>query len=291
MKDLVQQCSACAVPWEIICVDDGSDAYFREINQRVAEIPGVIYEILPHNIGRAAVRNLLARKAQFPYLLFLDCDSRVVLTDFLQQYIARLKDQTVLCGGRVYPDSPPENKQLLLHWKFGRKREQVPASQRLVHPHHAFMSNNFVVPRSLFLAVQMEERLIGYGHEDTLFGMELRSRGISVEHLDNPLEHTGLETADVLLQKNDEAMRNLAWLFQHAAIPIQTKLLNLVHKLRRLGIEKITTAILHVMEPALRALLRTEHPPLWALDAYKLSRLLWWLNLQGLLSHKPDNGR
>lgn len=288
VKDLVQQCSTCSVPWEIICVDDGSDAYFREINQCVAEMPGVSYEILPHNIGRAAVRNLLARKAQFPYLLFMDCDSRVVRTDYLQQYIARMKSQTVLCGGRVYPDSPPENKQLLLHWKFGRKREQVPASQRAVHPHHAFMSNNFVVPRQCFLDIQMEERLIGYGHEDTLFGMELLARGIAVEHLENPLEHSGLETAEVLIQKNDDAMRNLAWLMTNAAIPIETRLAGLVRKLKRYRLEELSNRILHSISPLLKMLLRSSIPPLWALDAYKLGRLLRWLNSERLSSYKAD---
>ena len=288
VNELSRQCRLLHAPWEIICLDDGSEKLFLEGNAGLAKIPGVTYEILPQNVGRSAVRNMLARKARYPYLLFMDCDSGVVRSNYVETYFSRLQPETVFCGGRLYQIEPPTDKRFMLHWKFGRKREQILPQNRAKQAYHAFMSNNFVVPRKLFLEIQMEERLSGYGHEDTLFGMELRARGIPVEHLDNPLEHLGLETASVLIKKNDEAMRNLAWLIQNAPIPIETRLAGLVGKLKRYRLLGLTQIFLNLISPILKMLLCSKNPPLRALDAYKLGRLLCWLGSDRLPANKAD---
>jgi len=289
VNELIRQCRLLPGHWEIICFQDGFDAQIQETNEGLCRIPGVVYEILPQNVGRAAVRNLLARKANFPYLLFMDCDSGIVRPNYVWTYFSQLQPATVLCGGRVYQDNPPQDKRFMLHWKFGRSREQIPTKLRAKQPHRAFMSNNFVVPRDCFLDIQMDERLSGYGHEDTLFGMELLARRIPVLHLDNPIEHLGLETAGVLIQKNNEAMRNLAWLVQHASIPIKTRLVDLVLKLKQYRLDSICAGFLFRIAPFLHMLLHIKNPPLWVLDAYKLERLFWWLASGRLSSHKANH--
>ncbi len=273
-EELAQQCAASGVPWEILCIDDGSSPESRTLNRELRGRPGIRYEELPHNAGRAAIRNLLAGSAQYPYLLFMDCDSAVVRADYIAQYAARLDPEMVLYGGRVYAPIAPEDKRYLLHWKFGTIREQVPAEDRAKRPWHAFMTNNFVVPKAIFDSIRFEERIRGYGHEDTLFGMELQRRGVPVLHLDNPLEHIGLETAEVFLHKNDEAMRNLAWLWQEAAIPVQTRLLDLARHLETTGLDALIRPALDAAMPLLRNVLLSSRPALWALDMYKLCRLL-----------------
>ena len=42
----------------------------------------------PHNIGRAARRNALAREAKGEWLLFIDADAEVRSTSFLADYLA-----------------------------------------------------------------------------------------------------------------------------------------------------------------------------------------------------------
>ena len=79
------------------------------------------------------------------------------------------------------------------HWKYGSLREQSSVEQRNLKPYHSFMTNNFLIPKSIFLAIRFEEALTQYGHEDTLFGMELQRRGVPIVHLANPLRHGGLE--------------------------------------------------------------------------------------------------
>ncbi len=274
VQELAYQCTDAGVPWEIWCVDDGSAPEYKACNRGIATLPGICYEELPANIGRAAIRNLLISKATFPYVLFMDCDSTVVRADYIAHYLRFVHPQAVLCGGRVYAPIPPTERQYLLHWKFGRQREQIAPEARSRRPWHAFMTNNFLAPKAIFEYLRFEERIQGYGHEDTLFGMELQARGIPVIHLNNPLEHKGLEPASEFLRKNDEAMRNLAWLWQYTQTPVQTRLLDLARRLEAQRLLRPVADILRFALPLLRTVLLSPWPALWALDMYKLAQLL-----------------
>ena len=90
VKELVNELSSKAesfnIPFEILCIDDKSKANYLELNKDLGKIKGVSYQQLENNIGRSAIRNLLSDKAQFDYLLFLDCDISIG-HDFLKKYI------------------------------------------------------------------------------------------------------------------------------------------------------------------------------------------------------------
>ncbi|MBX2927257.1 MAG: glycosyltransferase [Saprospiraceae bacterium] len=268
-EELAQQCAATGVSWEILCIDDGSSPPFLERNRLLRGRPGIRYEELPENIGRAAIRNLLAERAYFPYLLFMDCDSAVVRADYIQQYIAHLLPDTVLYGGRVYAPTTPQDTRYLLHWKFGTAREQTPAHRRAAQPYHAFMTNNFLIPKAVFQAIRFEERIRHYGHEDTLFGMELQKRGIPIRHLDNPLEHIGLEAADVFLQKTAQAVQNLVWL-RKQGFPVETRLFSAAETLKRYRLLPIAGFLLRMIAPFMKRNLLSARPSLRVLDGYKL---------------------
>jgi len=60
------------IPSEIILIDDGSDAAFREMNRELKD-KGVRYFELGENIGRSRIRNRFTGHAIYKYLLFLDC--------------------------------------------------------------------------------------------------------------------------------------------------------------------------------------------------------------------------
>lgn len=235
--------------------------------------PGIRYEELPENIGRAAIRNLLAERARFPYLLYMDCDSAVVRADYIEQYIAHLQPDTVLYGGRVYAPTPPQETQYLLHWKFGIAREQSPAHRRAAQPYHAFMTNNFLIPKTILQAIRFEERIRHYGHEDTLFGMDLQKRGIPILHLDNPLQHIGLETAEVFLQKTVQAVQNLLWLRQQG-FQVETRLLRTADVLKRYRLLSLAGLLLRMAAPFMKRNLQSARPSLRVLDGYKLMVLL-----------------
>ncbi|MEM8527558.1 MAG: glycosyltransferase [Bacteroidota bacterium] len=274
IQDLHQQCKALGFPFEIICLDDASEASFRLLNQSVkSRNSSIKYQYLEQNVGRSRIRNLLAQKAQFEYLLFLDCDSKIVNADYIKQYITYLNPQKLLYGGRVYQASKPENKEWILHWKFGRQREESSATARNQKPYHSFMTNNFVVPKSIFQQIQFDESLKQYGHEDTLFGLELEARQISILHLDNPLEHIGLETTEIFLEKTNRAIENLAQLHLQGK-PVETRLLGAFLKLRKYRLSKVFLSFYPIVKPWIKRNLYAACPNLLCLDFYKLNCLV-----------------
>lgn len=266
---LSRQCRAAAIPYEVRCYEDGSAPVHRAKNAGLTAIEGIVYRVYPENQGRARIRNLLAADAIYPYLLFLDGDSGVCDARFVSNYLDFIQDGAVLYGGRVYPSEPPPDRALRLHWRYGRYREAAPAERRRTAPYDRFMTNNFLIPKAIFSEIGFDERLVQYGHEDTLFGMELRRRAVPIRHMDNPVVHLGLEKAAVFLEKNRQAMENLAFL--HRAYPgMDTHLLRMVRRLQENNLKGATRRCLKGILPLLRSNLLSGRPWLRALDLYKL---------------------
>lgn len=273
VRDLLAQASEQVVPIEIVLLDDGSELRFREKNQELQNWEGVMYEELPQNVGRARIRNLLAQKARYDYLLFMDGDSRVVRKDYLLRYLQRLLPNTVLYGGRVYPDQPPQEADLHLHWFVGKAREESTAAQRQKAPYRSFMTNNYLLPKSIQLAIPFEERLLQYGHEDTLFGLQLETAGVDILHLDNPIEHIGLEKTTVFLDKTKKAIQNLVFLAK-AYPEMQTRLLQVARRFQRLRLDGLLLRRFRRKAEKWEQKLQEKQPDLTIFDLWKLGVLL-----------------
>jgi glycosyltransferase involved in cell wall biosynthesis len=274
VQDLQQQSQSLhGVEVEILCFDDASDADFRRLNAAVAELPSVEYRLLPNNLGRSKIRNLLAREASHDYLLFIDCDSEAPDALYLQRYAEALSPEHLLYGGRIYQPQAPSDQDLMLHWRYGSVREARPSTERQKEPYHSFMTNNFLIPRKLFYPIGFDERLSQYGHEDTLFGMELAARGIQIVHLENPLIHAGLEPAEVFLRKSRQALENLAFLY-HQDTGIDTRLLRWAMRLQGRPSEVLLRVFWDSFRTALERQLQSGNPSLRLFDLYKLGCLL-----------------
>lgn len=273
VHELRRQAGSFSAEWEILCFDDGSEQSWKAKNRQLDALPGVRYRELPENLGRSRIRNLLADEARGAYLLFLDCDSEVPDGSYLQRYAAQLHPGTLLYGGRAYQPSPPEEAALCFHWLYGSRREAQPASMREVQPYQSFMTNNFLIPRAIFQQIRFDERLLQYGHEDTLFGLELKKTGVRILHLDNPLVHAGLEPVDVFLAKTRQGIQNLAFLYRSGS-EADTRLLRFYRRLRRwVGLGLLRHA-LRFCRPAMARQLHSSHPSLLLFDLYKFSLLL-----------------
>lgn len=258
------------LPVEIRIYEDASSVEFSKLNASMTSIPGLVYRCLPENIGRAKIRNLLAKEAMYDYLLFLDADSAVRSSLFLSKYLANLDREAVIYGGRCYASRPPVDSKLLLHWRVGTERESVRASLRRQKPYLSFMSNNFLINRRLFDKIGFDESIQTYGHEDTVFGLRLKQLGIPLIHLDNPLEHTGLERASVFLEKSRLAAENLYDLKLRYP-ELDTPLLSWFYRLRSLPMAVRLLAALQ--KPFCRLLLCFPQSPLRLFDLFKLSCL------------------
>ena len=152
---LAAQMRTAAVPCELVCIDDHSEAAIAETN-KVVEAVGH-YIVLPENVGRARIRNLFRQNARYEYLLFLDCDS-VIPEGFLQRYAYFLGRETrhmVVCGGREYA-AESDDREHHLRYVYGVKCESRNAHQRRKHPYRSFMTNNFIVHRDVLKAIPFD---------------------------------------------------------------------------------------------------------------------------------------
>lgn len=275
VHDLHQQARNLPIDWEIRLLDDGSQPRFHALHQPLAALPGVHYQALPQNVGRARIRNLLAEAAQYPYLLFMDGDSGVLSDDYLSHYAARLAPGQLICGGRVYAPAPPTDATYL-HWYYGTHRECQPATVRNRRPHFGFQTNNFVLPKAVWEAFPFDEALRQYGHEDTLMGVLLERAGVPILHIDNPLRHLELQDANTWWDKQEWAMKNLFHLYQTQGVT--TRAVDLWERLHRWGVMRLVYPSLRAFMPQWKTHLQHERPPsLFYLDAWKLLRLeeLW----------------
>lgn len=266
--------------FEILCFDDGSTADWRATNQAaLTGLPGVRYEALPANVGRAAIRNRLVAAARHNWLLLLDNDSGLPDDRFLRRYRQAATEQPtvpVWVGGTAYEPQPPADPALRLRWVYGRTREQRPAVSRRQHPHAAFTLNNLLIRADTYRRFGLDESLgRTYGHEDTALGGALAAAGIPVGHLDNPVLHLGLEPADVFLAKTREAIVNLAKLGAANTPGVaESGLLRLAQRLRAGGLAGPTQAALRALEPRLLRNLRGPAPTVRLFDLWRLGELL-----------------
>ena len=195
---------------QIILIDDASSNDFIQKNEELKHIADE-FVLLEKNVGRAKIRNLFLPYSTYDYLLFLDCDSTIIHDDFLEKYFTQITDnqQDVICGGNDYPSQKPE-QNYLLRWTYSHKKESREAREKAEK--QSFMTNNFVVKKSIFQQIKFDENLTQYGHEDTLFGYELKKKNIEIKHIENSVMNDVLDTNEAFLQKTELGLENLAFL-------------------------------------------------------------------------------
>jgi len=238
VKELKAQCISSNISFEIICLDDCSDNSFKTKNSVLANQEYVVYEELPENIGRSKIRNRLAEIAKYENLLFLDCDSKTNNSNFISNYITEINGKSVVYGGRNYEKNKPENPKEYFRWWYGVNRETINSSERKKAIYNHFMTNNFCIPKSIFLAIKLDETINGYGHEDTLFGIELKKKQVPIHHIENPLCHIGLEDFKTFISKTEEGIINLNKLINQQKVDESIKLLRAYDKAKKLKIER-----------------------------------------------------
>ena len=209
VADLRQQAEQAGIVYEILVADDGStDADVIARNSEISQWPHCHYLRQPQNIGRAAIRNFLAKQAQYDYLLFIDSDMSMVRTDYLANYLtmssAEVIDGGVCIGGN--PDALKHN----LRYRYEQAAEQDHTAEcRQQNPYRDFHTANFLIRRDLMLTHPFDERFRYYGYEDVLFGKQLRADHIAITHIDNPMGFCTFESNPDFVAKTEEGLRTL----------------------------------------------------------------------------------
>lgn len=277
VKSLHQQAEQLGEDAEILLFDDASALTFQEQHASLKSLPLLRYRILKKNAGRSRIRNLLAAEARFEWLLFMDGDSEVPDPSYLQRYMDACPGRQVICGGRSYGPVPSET-EYYLHWLYGTRREQTTAIQRSSKSSQAFMSNNFLIRKEIMRQLPFDEQMLGYGHEDTLFGFRLKKNGIKTYHIDNPLIHTGLESNEVFLKKSREAVANLLQIYYLLnEDPMLGDMVRLIRAYRHLQAWHISSLYRSLFGCLERKLLENLNGPKPSLKAFDLCKLGWLL--------------
>jgi cellulose synthase/poly-beta-1,6-N-acetylglucosamine synthase-like glycosyltransferase len=206
VKELLEQASDLSYDIEIKVIDDGSSITFDDLKFDIDS--RYTYDELDSNIGRSKIRNLLAQRSNFDHILFLDADSGIPV-NFIRNYINAIGSdpKAIICGGREHRRNSMTGGKL--RYNYGIKYEDAIAEERNKRPYNNFSSSNFVVPKSIMEKIPFNEQIVKYGHEDTLFGYQLKQQGELIIHIDNPVIHLHLESNREFIEKTVQGIENL----------------------------------------------------------------------------------
>ena len=206
---LRKQAEAAGIVYEILVGDDGStDNSVVAENRIIEQWQHCHYLIQPQNIGRAAIRNLLAKEAQYDWILFIDSDMTMVRPDFIIKYIF-WEDADVIDGG-VTIGGDADALKGNLRYRYEKTSEQEHTVEiRQQNPYRDFHTANFFIRRDLMLSHPFDERFRYYGYEDVLFGKQLRADHIAITHIDNPMGFCTFESNPDFVSKTEEGLRTL----------------------------------------------------------------------------------
>lgn len=261
---------------EVLVGDDGSSPDYRE-KYRLIEGGGVRIIVSEKNIGRASIRNRLAKEAKGDYLLFIDADTMLPSTAeaYLRKWISAASQARVMSGGIIYRESPPGDPDKLLRWKYGRMKEQKKAADRNKHPHSGFSTFNVLIEKSVFSKIRFDEELRQYGHEDTLMGYQLKKAGIRIYHIDNGLFHEGVETNKDFLAKTRQSIENLSHIYDRVtdkrAFSETVRMLKLYHMLELFRMTRILAGLFIRYRDRMEIALDSKKVSLRLFSLYKIS--------------------
>lgn len=271
VQELSKQLVDFSIEGEILVYDDFSEAGFKSPNSAVKFIKHVTYKELDKNYGRVEIRKLLASDANHEWLLFIDSDSVIVSSSYLKNYVDVLNKQyDVYAGGTVYQSTVPEDCTKRLHWKYGSQRESVKGNRPALH------TNNLLIRRSVFLDLEFPSLLKGYGHEDTWLQIKLETLNKKIFFLNNPVLHSGLESADVFLIKTKNALDNLLVLVEVEGVNVvknRVRLIKLYLLLKKLSLIRFVQRILYKRIEKIEMNLRSCNPSILQFDLYRLYHL------------------
>lgn len=272
VTELQRQLIAENIPYEFIVIDDHSTNFSAE-NSNLELFPNLKFIELKKNIGRSKIRNLLASKAIYEWLLFLDADAFPSRDNFISNYLSEIKknDFWFYCGGVEYKNKKPRNDSVL-RWKVGKNREEVGILVRKQSPGRYFFSANFLIKKTLFKENQFNENIEKYGYEDFLFSFELFKKNIEICHVENAIYHLEDEGTETYLKKVKESLSNLLMLkktgnIDNANLKLWTKYLDLKkYHLNKLFDNSFFYKILEMN-------LKSTNPSLLIFDIYRLAYL------------------
>lgn len=258
---------------EIILIDDASKEEFKTINQAITDKTNQ-FIILEKNIGRSAIRNLFLKYTSGDFLLFLDCDAKIISGNFLKNYLEFIKensDTKVIFGGF----ETEKKGELTLRHKYSLEREIVSLEKRKAKPYSSFRGINFLVKKEILERFPFDENLKTYGYEDLIFSKILELNNITIFQLENPVIHCDDENTDDFLKKTDVAIQNLVKIYKENPSYIKSmKIINVFENLKSKGLINVYKQFYKLSKSFFLKKLHQKNPNLKYFDLYKLGLFL-----------------
>lgn len=276
--DLKKEIESHSIDAEIILIDDGSDENFKQINNELNNQVSQ-FILLEKNIGRSRIRNLFLDYSKTEYLLFLDCDGKIISPNFLKNYVDFIDENSnvaVIYAGREVAEKPSSEKHIL-RWKFAVERENLPLEKRKIKPYLSFQTNNFLIRKNVFESIKFNPDLRKYGYEDLVFSMDLKSAKIPVIHIDNPIYNNDVEEGSIYLRKVEESVESLLLMLNNQELGFklsEIKLVKAYESVRKKRLKFPVLILFSFFEKCLKKNLLSENPNLRFLDLYKLGLML-----------------
>lgn len=189
----------------LLVFDDGSQDsdLTRQLTRQIRRYPGPARLVsAPKNSGRSHARNRLRALAETDWVLYLDADMQPDDDAFLTRYLKAIEESTapaLFVGGFSLKHAIP-TAETRLHAAQSRGSECLPASVRAKASGRYVFTSNLLVHTDILKDVAFDAGFEGWGWEDVDWGLRVAER-FSVQHIDNPATHLGLEDDAALIAK------------------------------------------------------------------------------------------
>lgn len=259
------------IAFEIIAHDDGSISKYHDKNISLNSLKDVVYKKQPKNVGLSENRNSLARVASFKYLLFIDGDSLLPNTNYINNYVANIQGNTsIIYGGRIHPEKVSSDRKL--RHKYGLFREDTTALNRRKNKYKCLLFNNTLIKKELFNTITFDKIIVQYGHEDTLFAYKTSKLNIPVLHIKNPVLHGDVDLSTVFYLKTKKSIENLNLIYQKNIIdPNFITFLKIFTRIKNARLNYILSITYKLFHPIMKFISTSKHPSLFVFNLFRLT--------------------
>jgi len=271
VNELIKQLTTTKIEYEIIVFDDYStDSYCIKENQSVTLFKNCFFEKNKDNVGRTYTRKLLAEKAKYNWLLFLDSDVLPTKDIFIQNYISHLNENyDVIIGGYKYERKKIESTKLF-RYNYGINCEEKTAKERNKKQYSYIFSGNLLIKKDIFIVTNFQENKNIYGL-DLYFTYQLFIQKAKILHIDNPIFHLGIENNEVFFNKSISSLKDRINLLKDKPLIEEVDKMIKIYKIcKKYRFDLIIYPLFKISAPLLKKLILSNRPQLIAFDLYRL---------------------